>query len=160
MNLLWIEASADLIRWIKMRVPWSQIYGCHSAWIDLRPSNVSVFWWARFEGHIQCRRCTQTVSNITVQYESSTHRTEVMHHINLAELTVPLSETVNSFNPRITKGVGGYHPLVFFQRRFFLCGFFGNASVYLWAIQFHIFWCTISKKMWLLANLYTKKWSA
>ena len=62
-------------------------------------------------------------------------------------------------NPRITRGGSGewLPPSLLFQRHFFPRGFFGNASVYLSAIHFHIFWCKISTKVSSLVNLYTIK---
>ena len=54
------------------------------------------------------------------------------------------------------RGGGGTTPCIF-ATPFFSMRFFGNASVYLSASHFHIFWCKISEKMCAFVNLYTKR---
>jgi len=61
-------------------------------------------------------------------------------------------------NPRTTEG-GGYHPLCFSNAIFFPRKFFRNASVYLWATHFHIFWCINFINIMLLCESVLKKWS-
>ena len=52
---------------------------------------------------------------------------------------------------------GGYHPLYFFSTPFFPRGFLGNASVYLSANHFHIFWCkNLANTLLPLESVYQK----
>jgi len=60
-------------------------------------------------------------------------------------------------NPRTTEGGVGYHPPVFSKRHIFSEQIFRNASVYLWATHFHIFWWINFKKMLLPGKTVLKK---